>query len=495
MKNAYFAATIALLSGCSLINSLDSVKPEASETDGGTGGHAGKGGKGSGGHAGSGGNAGDSAGGTAGAADTGGTTGAGGTTGTDAGIAGMDAGAGGSGIVDSGAGGGGGGAEAGTGGTDGGTFTPGGPNGAIVAYDPDAQKTLVLDPTDAHQVSSFESIRILAFANDPATDYWYVFRQPGKPTDPAELQVRQLNTTTGEWQDVGAPTTVPAPMTPTVGVLNQRLAYLSVDPLNPTTGAFTVLDTSNVPTIAVPGRNRVLPAGGKVALTARANPTAVGGTVTIALQGTCDASGCPVSVVGETINGTTIKEDAAPTMIGTVSATGGSMGFASMEGTTSADVVVMPPTALTGATPTMCTPGSGSTGSAVVLDNFHAKVGIGYDFDIDNLRVSAAAFDPCHNVAFATSLLGDTAIWAIPLVSPGTPQKLCTQGGGGALLFELYTHGVLRITPDNNRFELYDVDETDPTAPKMTARTLKFPAVFSNKGAVIAVRRRKQACM
>jgi len=29
----------------------------------------------------------------------------------------------------------------------------------------------------------------------------------------------------------------------------------------------------------------------------------------------------------------------------------------------------------------------------------------------------------------------------------------------------------------------------------MTARTLKFPAVFSNKGGVIAVRRRKQACM
>ena len=57
-------------------------------------------------------------------------------------------------------------------------------------------------------------------------------------------------------------------------------------------------------------------------------------------------------------------------------------------------------------------------GTAALLDSSHAMIGSGFTFDIANLRVSAAVFDPCHNIAFATSLLGDTAVWAIPLI-PG----------------------------------------------------------------------------
>lgn len=505
MKNAYFAATIALLwgSGCSLINSLDSVKPEI-DNDAGDGGHTGKGGKGTGGRA--------EAGGTTG---TGGTSGKGGTTGSTGGTdggGGMDASVGGMPTMDSGAGGatsGGGGMDSGAAGTDGGdNFVSGGPNGAVVAYDPDGTKLWVLDPTDGHLVSAALSARVLAVANDPATDYWYIFRQPGSVTANAELQVRQLNTTTGEWKDIGVPVNVPNPATPVIGVLNQRLAYLSTPnpsmPNNATSG-FSVIDTSK-PEAAQPIlRSRSISAtGGKLALTARASTTGVGGTVTIAVQQSApctDAQGCAVSVIGETINATTIKEDTAVSMVGYVNPTGGNMGFASAEGTNAFDVIVIPPSTLPAAAPAMCTPNSGVTGTAALLDGSHAMVGSGVAFDIDNVRVSGATFDPCHNIAFATSLLGDTAVWAIPMAAGGVPQKLCQNtvtnkalAGGGTMLYEPYTKGIIRVTPDDNRYETYDFDATDPTKPVLKSRALKFPALFVNKGAVLAVRRLKDVC-
>ncbi len=488
MKNACFAATIALLSGCSLINSLDSVKPQANGPDAGTGGKGGKGGKGSGGREIDGG----------GATGTGGASGSGGTGGAGGGVGGSDASAGGQSTMDAGSGGSGAGTDSGAGGAvdSGGSFTPGGPNGAIVAYDPDNQKTFVLDPTDGHLVSSDATPRVLAIANDPATDYWYIFRQVGAVTGPAELQVKQLNTTTGDWRDVGAPVAVPNPAIPTVGVLNGRIAYLSTpNPAQPsaTTSTFTVLDTTNAPNITVPARSRALPAGGKLALNARANPTDVGGSVTIALQAMCGATECVVSLLGETINATTIKEDASPTTIGSVSPSGGSMGFASTEAATPTDVILIPPLTLPGATPTMCVPNSGTTGLVKLLDSSHTAVGGSFPFDIENLRVSSAAFDPCHNIAFATSLLGDTALWSIPLVAGGTPQKLCASSGGG-LLFEPYTHGVLRVTSNDSRFELYDLGEKDQSAPTLTLRTMHLPAVFALKTGVIAVRRPKNVC-
>lgn len=499
MKNAAsLTATLAVLSGCSLINSLDSVKPPVDEDAGATGGAGGKGKGGNGGRGGAGGSTSTGTSGSAGKGGHGGAAGDTGTGGTDGGL-----GMGGT-STDSGAGGTGG-DTGGTGGMDAGSFTSGGPNGAIVAYDPIAMKVFVLDPTDAHAISSEEYMHVLAIANDPATDYWYFFRQPGKMTDPAEVQVRELNTTSGAWHDVGAPVSVPFPTTPSVAVLNQRIAYLSFDATNPNNTAFSVLDTSKpaMVTVASGGRTvKITAPGGAVALTAHASTSGVGGTLTVGLQAqgaACDSSGCAVNVLGVTINATTIKPDATPTMVGTVSATGGSMGFASMEGsTTAADLVIAPPTTITGAAPTMCTPGSGVLGSALLLDGTHSKVGNAYSFDIANLRVSSAAFDPCHNIGFATSLLGDTAVWAIPLVSGGSPYKACVTTAGGAMFFEPYTHGLIRLTPAaagaTDRFEIYDIKDSDPTTPVLTPRMLKFPAVFSNKGGVLAVRRPKDVC-
>ncbi|HEX4338165.1 MAG TPA: hypothetical protein VH062_19790 [Polyangiaceae bacterium] len=496
MKNACFAATIALLSGCSLINSLDSVKPEASD-DAGSGGNGGKGGKGSGGRAtdgGAGGSLGGAGGEGTGGESAGGESGMGG--GTDAGIAGAA-------TVDSGAGGGAAGGTDGGGGTvDGGNFTPGGPNGAIVVYDAKEQKTFVLDPTDGHAVASAASPVYLAIVNDPATDYWYAFRQVAAVGGPTQLLVKELNTTTGEFRDIGKAVTVPTPITPTIGVLNQRLAYLSYPTgADPTASTFTVLDTTDVGTIFVRSNQKALPAGGKVALTARGNASDVGGSVSIVITNAQTGAACiggvcnvDVSVLGETITGNTIKEDTTPTAIGAINPTGGSVGFASTETTDPAmprDIVLMPPLVLPGATPAACEPTSLATGSAFLLDANHGRTGSAVSFDCDGLRINSAAYDPCSDTAFGTSLLGDTAIWAIPMSSSATPtaQKVCSTTGGGALFYDRYSKGLVRVvTKSGGSLELYDLDSTDPNAPKLKARTLKLPAPFAVQG-VIAVRR------
>jgi hypothetical protein len=135
-----------------------------------------------------------------------------------------------------------------------------------------------------------------------------------------------------------------------------------------------------------------------------------------------------------------------------------------------------------------------STGSAYLLDPSHARSGSAVAFNIANVRINFAAFDACHSIAFATSLLGDTAIWAIPLApgASGTPtsQKLCAPGGG-PLYYDRYSQGLVRLVQKGGgvgSIELYDVDSSDDSAPKLNARTLHLPSPFG-VSSFVAVRR------
>jgi hypothetical protein len=488
MKNLHFAAVISLLSGCSLINSLDDVKPPADD-----GGPTSTGGKkpGTGGETDGGG--GVHSGGMAGTAGKGAGGGGGAPMG---GTAGMDAGSGG---AEDGGTAGAGGTDAGTGGTDGGggsTFMPGGPNGAIVYFEASSRRLFVLDPTDGHQVSSETSPVIQAIANDPATDYWYFFRQVGATTAfTSELVVRQLNTTTGQWMDIGKTLSpIGTPALPTIGVLNQRLVYLTVNPMDPSITTYTVLDTTKPEqqvTVPSGGRSRLLPAGNKVALLAYAD-TNPGGSASVALQQSgCPNTGCDVSLAAVQITGTTIK-DLAPVSIGAVNPTGGSVGFAA--GSNLNDIAVFPP--LTSTAVMGCVQSTGFMGQVSVLNRTHDRVAGPFAFDTDNLRMTSAAFDPCNEIAFATSLLGNVAVWAIPLATGGTPQKVCGVAPGGAMFYEPYTKGLVKLTADNKsaRFEIYDIDAKDPLTPKLTARILKLPSLQNGSSAIVAVRLKADAC-
>ena len=500
MKNVRFAAMVSLLTGCSLINSLDSVKP-AIEDDAGHGkGSGGK--KGSGGSQQDGGSGGSAAGGKGGGGTNSGGAPSGGTGGEqpDASDTGGSAGSGGRGTGGKGSGGATVDTDAGDSGSH---FIKGGKGGVIVAYDTGGKKLHVLDPKDGHALSSETSIRVLAVANDPITDNWYIFRQSAKVTDPVELVVRELNTDSGAWHTIGSLTPVPSPALPSIGVLNGRLAYLSIPVLgspDQATYTFSVISTttpskpaviSNPPTLEIPNSTGY----GKTALLANADGANVGGTVTIAiqaLQGQCSSTECAVSVMKYTINSTSISTPDTPKQVASVAPTGGNVGYA-FDYQSRYDVLLTPPVSVA-SPPAGCTQNTGVMGAAVeLLPSTHTPINGPYSFDIAGLRVSGGAFDSCHQIAFATSLLGDTAIWSIPMVSGGTPSKLCA-AGGGTMLFEPYTHALLRVPTAGDRIEAYNILDTTRTAPTLAIRNMSLPAGFAT-GGVVAIRQPLSGCI
>jgi hypothetical protein len=283
-----------------------------------------------------------------------------------------------------------------------------------------------------------------------------------------------------------------------VGVLNKRIAYLSIPDAtgsDPTIAALTVLDTSKPDLVTVNTKNRDLGVTGqRVALLARPDGVAVGGNATIAIQSPC-APDCDVGLMRLLVNSTTVSlPESTPSSVAKVNSQGGSIGFA-IDYQAQLDVLLIPPltnpstvTACNAAVPTGVLGHAAEYGVAT-----HAVQNGPYDFDMANLRVNSAAFDSCHKIAFATSLLGDTAIWSIPMLPGGTPEKLC-KDGGGAMFFEAYTHGLVRIPISGDRIEAYDIDDKVGTAPKLTSRPMTLPAGFSTNG-VLAVRQPLSGCI
>ncbi len=493
-KTSATGALLLLLGGCSLINKFDDVKPQ---NDGG--------GVGAGGAQGSGG------------AATGGNGGGAGAT--------LDAGSGGA--YDSGAGGAGGGASGGAGGTGGGggaggavvesdVFHPGGPGGAIVSYQstktPATSVIWVLNPATGAEVSKKTVGNVVAILNDPNSDNWYFFETASPTAATATLQVRALDVESGDWRDVGAGVTVPVPSSNVV-LLNGGIAYVSGSATSiQGTRPVTILDTANAAKVTkfadVPldaGTNAVLDSS--VRLGVIAHPSSKGGSVTVVLEetGTSCVAGtrsdpsitlCNIDLLRVSVDltaggsGATV-DTSAPVAVGQVNPTGGSPGFAADDGN-DADIVVLP--SLDGSattTATACSNPAATTMGSVQEFNpnqSHASTTAQLPFVMGSTRISAAAFDYCQNIAYATSLL-DQVIWGVPTSGSPPPAagQICKTSGGGALLYEPYTRSLLRVANDSS-LESYTVTGSASAPPVFKSNTnFRTPTGYAAPGA-IAVR-------
>ncbi|HEX4476915.1 MAG TPA: hypothetical protein VH142_17620 [Polyangiaceae bacterium] len=442
MRAVAWGALTALVTGCSFINSFDSVKPSAtggSGPDSGSGGTTASGGK---------------------TSTSGGTTASGGKTSSTGGTSdgGPDASSGGTTT------GGTGGTTGGTGGkgtggtppTDGGTpdsggpFTSGGPNGAIVAYDSNSSKLYVLSPTDGTPLSSEPIGNVPAIVQDPATDIWYIFEQGADLSKPSRLHVRELNTTSGKWKEIGLAPTLPTPQYG-VGVLNQRLAYLS-SAAPPASEKITMLDTSLPRLVKLLADPDPLPGGNPQDILFTPS-SSVGGTLNVVMIG--DGTACPIGTSGGTecsvylqkysVTTSAVTKDAtALTALGTVSGTSGTPGDVH-DPKQNVDVLVFPPAdAMTPAPQcidTVTTMGTVQKFSPIT----HVPSTTAVTFPFGSPRVNPrAAYDPCNDVVFVTTLLDYAGVYAIPLGAGGTAAKFCT-GAGSSLLYEPYTRALFRI--------------------------------------------------
>ena len=117
-------------------------------------------------------------------------------------------------------------------------------------------------------------------------------------------------------------------------------------------------------------------------------------------------------------------------------------------------------------------------------------------------HISAAAFDYCQNIAYATSLL-DQVIWGVPTSGSPPPAfgQICKSSGGGALLYEPYTRSLLPRIANDSSLESYTVTGSAAAPPVFKSNTnfLRTPGRLQRHGRDcgahrIARQRRQSAC-
>lgn len=376
-------------------------------------------------------------------------------------------------------------------------------DGIIVAYEskstPATSRVWVLDASNGGEITREDTPTQVLIAHNYQDDLWYFFEQ-GSSASEVNLRVRQLYGG-GRWVDRGVPVAVPVPAK-SMGVLAGRVAYLSkadATITDPAQYTLTVLDTSNPDDVKVAAGTTA-----RVVLTdyatdqkqdsvAAPSTTGVGGTVTVILQ---NAAG-QLRLLRVSVTGTGVQIDppstTPPTSVGTVDTTGGQAGFVTSISTGHVVGVLPPATVPTLNLEPNCdnTP-TGEKGIANSFSNnaAHSAIGTSPQFDFVSRRVQGTAFDHCHQIAFASTLLNDFALWAIPLQTTGTVFKLCLGEGTGGLLFDTFNNRVLRLST-SGILEAYDIDATTTTAPSVALQpSFALPTGIDLSSGVFDIRRR-----
>jgi hypothetical protein len=465
---------ILALGGCSVINSFDEVKTEATGAGGsagdGTGGKGGTGAKASGGASG----ADAGSGGTEpGGADGGG---AGGTaTGGRGGGTGGGGGAGGA--------GGAGGQAGDSGGPD--AFTPGGPKGALVTWNPTDQSLYVLDPDTGKDLSSEKMELVRSILNDGAADpndHWYILegaRDNANQAKPVAFHARALNTTTGEWKELGGLTTVPPPAKRPV-VLGSGgksfFAYLTDPNATASSGAdanlvvIDVTDPTKPAMVNIPPATRTLPPGNKLGL--MGNQSSLNAVIVDANCPVGDAgvAECGVGIAHFVVNASGVAYAPPVRPIGKTAASG-NVGFID-DPFRNFNIIGFPPVSVP-ANPT-CNQNSTSTGSIETFSPTQlAQQGspISIPFEMTQFAGNGVAFDVSCNTVYFTSAIQDVAIFGIYLgTGVADPVlKKCETDAGTSLLFEPYTRTLFRGIGGDMR--VFSVNRA-PGKPVLTDKVL-----------------------
>ncbi|MCB9586857.1 MAG: hypothetical protein H6718_15765 [Polyangiaceae bacterium] len=428
-------ASVLGASGCSVINSFDDLKQEATAGAGGSGA--------SGGTAGQGGSSGGGSGGAGATAGTGGSAGAGGSL-IEPGL-----------VVVA--------AE--------GTLTAGG-RGLVVA---------ALDPRTGEEFTrkEFGANKNGFVAYDREAGYWYVWTQEGGATDLYTFHVWTFNRSSGEFDEEGT-ASVPAPAG-VIAVLNKRVLYWSVykEGASAPTQGFTVINVDNPQSPAPTTPLQDIPTfASPLAAIPRANGSDAGGSLnlfikssTCAPDGVVDENGsdvnmCEVQRVRASLSASSPKPGYAgsPLVIGKVRQSGGSI--SAVEASNDDAVAFPDPLWVKGV----------STNTAGKVTRFNAtnfNVNGSVNFEVGGSFIRGAAWDPCNKIYFATESLEELAIFAIPTgTTTGTPFR---QSIGsvpvGAVFFDQYTRTLILPRGDQANFELRAfLLGGDATSPTLTER-------------------------
>jgi hypothetical protein len=371
--------------------------------------------------------------------------------------------------------------------------------GVLVAYDirSTEKRLYVLDSETGRPLSSEAMGTVRAVIHDGArypADRWYVVEQTGTVDRGVTVHVRSLEAATGVFRELGTLRGAPAivgsavsfgaPGTSFVAYLSE-LATGSLPSMDIVLTVIDVTDPTNSKLVATTGD---LPKGSKLGLVADGDALNV---VTIQGAPCPTASGggqeCDVSVVRANVTRSAVTIGSA-TVVGKTGPEGNaefSVDPSRHLGLVALPPVAPPPSPACGAT-------SRSVGTVQTFPIETAAPTTPVSIPVEAARFAGAAFDSCSGVLFLTSLTDDVAIWAVPLGSSGTTEKLCAGAGGGPIVYESSSRSLFRALSSGG-LEAYRVDASG-SAPKLTERALaELPPGF-HFGALATRAPREPAC-
>jgi hypothetical protein len=323
-------------------------------------------------------------------------------------------------------------------------------------------------------------------APDP-NDHWYILEGDlvaGNQAAPVAFHARALNTTTGQWKELGGLSTVPPPAKRPVvfgSAGRSFFAYLTDPNATASGGAdanLVVIDVSD-PTkpamVTIPPSIRTLPAGNKLGLMgnqASLNVVIVDSNCPVGDAGVAE---CGVGVAHYVVNAQGVAYTAGPLKpVGKTTASG-NVGFID-DPFRGSNIIGFPPVAIP-ANPT-CTLTSRSSGhiqafSPTQLTAQGAAITI--PFEMTQFGGNGVAFDVACNTVYLTSAINDVAIFGVYLGTPTTPTtevvlKQCENDAGTSLLFEPYTRSLFRGVGADMR--VFSVNKNAGSKPTLTDKTL-----------------------
>ena len=177
--------------------------------------------------------------------------------------------------------------------------------GGVVESDAGSQLVLTaLDPTTGAELPrAREPMKVAAVVYDGLRELWYIFESGGdgfipQPTDKVFFHVRELDTTTGLWNELQKIEVPPELSFATIAAVRERVGYVAYGASATDGGAtydFVSIDTSN-PSAPVL-RDRMPMSGAPVGAVGTRSTAAAGGVINFLERGTCGDAGACVQFV------------------------------------------------------------------------------------------------------------------------------------------------------------------------------------------------------
>jgi hypothetical protein len=304
----------------------------------------------------------------------------------------------------------------------------------------------VIDSKTGRERGQRETMWVAGIAHDDLRDLWYIFEAPNyfvaTPTETVKIHTRRLDSKTGQWTELAVFEGPPLVYYDEIAVTRERISYVA-HPLPGDAGTknrLITLSTSDPASTVVTDDATLLdelPRG----MTATPSPTGPGGNLSLINVGTTKTPGdcealdgggtrCKVRIRHYLVPNAGVPQALATTLVGGMSSFG-APGCASVTcGGGPDDVIVQPGVGVEGNGIQTITTADYVVGTETGSIKFNMSTAVG-----SPTLLRRAAIDNPRRIVFVVEANNDTALYAIPLSGAGA-QKINLRHSGQSVYYD-----------------------------------------------------------